>query len=252
MAGKDDLTFFGYHVACLIDVLGQKDQLAKWRELPDGGQATPGKRGHATFSEEIPGATGISVPLPFAVHSAFRVPGSGFSLFLHRSPSGRVPRCLSAFSAVKPRPDKALRIPRRDPSASVGVTSSDASPPRLRHSGTQAPRHSGTQGGRSPILPLRPFDSLPSTGSGQAARSGQASAISLAGLRPLPWPAALKAVPFRRCLSPVCAFLCVLRDLRVEGCAVCRSPGIRCPLRSLRLCVEGCASPMPKTQGKSY
>jgi len=41
MSGKDDLTFFGYHVACLIDVLGQKDQLAKWRELPDGGQTTP-------------------------------------------------------------------------------------------------------------------------------------------------------------------------------------------------------------------
>jgi len=41
---------------------------------------------------------------------------------------------------------------------------------------------------------------------------------------------ALKAVPFRRRLSPVSAFLCVL-------CA---------------LCVEGCAIPVPKTRKKSY
>jgi len=38
---QDDTTYFGYHVVCLIDVLGQKQKLAKWATLPEGGQITP-------------------------------------------------------------------------------------------------------------------------------------------------------------------------------------------------------------------
>ncbi len=41
MSEKDDTTVFGYHVVCLIDVLGQKQKLARWASLPDGGQITP-------------------------------------------------------------------------------------------------------------------------------------------------------------------------------------------------------------------
>jgi len=41
MSRKDDFTFFGYHVVCLIDVLGQKQKLARWANLPDDGQITP-------------------------------------------------------------------------------------------------------------------------------------------------------------------------------------------------------------------
>ena len=55
------------------------------------------------------------------------------------------------------------------------------------------------------------------------------SAFSLAGLRLLPWPAAVKAVS-----------------------RFGRSPNFRRSLRALRLCGEGCASPMPKTREKSY
>ena len=42
MSEKDGTTFFGYHVVCLIDVLGQKQKLAHWANLPDAGQITPG------------------------------------------------------------------------------------------------------------------------------------------------------------------------------------------------------------------
>ncbi len=41
MSGKDDDYFLGYHVVCLIDVLGQKQKLAQWAELPDDRQVTP-------------------------------------------------------------------------------------------------------------------------------------------------------------------------------------------------------------------
>ena len=41
MSGKDDVTFFCYHIVCLIDVLGQKQKLARWANLPDNGQITP-------------------------------------------------------------------------------------------------------------------------------------------------------------------------------------------------------------------
>ena len=41
MVGKDELTFFGYHVVCLIDVLGQKQKLEKWNTIPEGGKPTP-------------------------------------------------------------------------------------------------------------------------------------------------------------------------------------------------------------------
>ncbi len=41
MNEKDDFIFFGYHVVCLIDVLGQKDKLAQWANLPTDGQLTP-------------------------------------------------------------------------------------------------------------------------------------------------------------------------------------------------------------------
>lgn len=41
MSKKDDFTFFGYHVVCLIDVLGQKQKLARWAKLPEDGQVTP-------------------------------------------------------------------------------------------------------------------------------------------------------------------------------------------------------------------
>ena len=34
-------TVIGYHVVCLIDVLGQKQKLAGWAKLPDDGQPTP-------------------------------------------------------------------------------------------------------------------------------------------------------------------------------------------------------------------
>jgi hypothetical protein len=39
---KDEVTFFGYHAVCLIDVLGQKGNLSRWARLPDGGAVTPG------------------------------------------------------------------------------------------------------------------------------------------------------------------------------------------------------------------
>jgi hypothetical protein len=92
-------------------------------------------------------------------------PHSELSLFFHRSPSGRTPHsfppppnsavlCVLGglrgekhVSAVKPRPDKALRIPRRDPSAPVGspqatrrgeVTPGDARSPRLSPSVPQS------------------------------------------------------------------------------------------------------------------
>lgn len=40
MNNDEDVTFFGYHVVCLIDVLGQRNKLAEWSRLPDGGQIT--------------------------------------------------------------------------------------------------------------------------------------------------------------------------------------------------------------------
>lgn len=41
MNQQDDNTYFGYHVVCLIDVLGQKQKLARWATLPQGGNITP-------------------------------------------------------------------------------------------------------------------------------------------------------------------------------------------------------------------
>jgi hypothetical protein len=41
MSEMGDFTFFGYHVVCLIDVLGQKQELARWGNLPQDGQITP-------------------------------------------------------------------------------------------------------------------------------------------------------------------------------------------------------------------
>jgi hypothetical protein len=38
MKKQDDVTFFGYHVVCLIDVLGQNQKLARWATLPDDGR----------------------------------------------------------------------------------------------------------------------------------------------------------------------------------------------------------------------
>lgn len=38
MTEEEQTTFFGYHVVCLIDVLGQKQRLADWPRLPQGGQ----------------------------------------------------------------------------------------------------------------------------------------------------------------------------------------------------------------------
>jgi hypothetical protein len=41
MVDKDEVTFFGYHVVCLIDVLGQKQKLDKWKMPPESGKLTP-------------------------------------------------------------------------------------------------------------------------------------------------------------------------------------------------------------------
>jgi hypothetical protein len=41
MNKDQELTFFGYHVVCLIDVLGQKEKLAAWPEMPGKGEITP-------------------------------------------------------------------------------------------------------------------------------------------------------------------------------------------------------------------
>ena len=38
---KNQDTCFGYHVVCYIDVLGQKQKLARWTKLPENGQITP-------------------------------------------------------------------------------------------------------------------------------------------------------------------------------------------------------------------
>lgn len=40
MKKQDDVTFFGYHVVCLIDVLGQNQKLARWATLPDDGRVS--------------------------------------------------------------------------------------------------------------------------------------------------------------------------------------------------------------------
>lgn len=40
MNKKDDFYLLGYHVVCLIDVLGQKDKLTKWAKLPTDGKLT--------------------------------------------------------------------------------------------------------------------------------------------------------------------------------------------------------------------
>jgi hypothetical protein len=39
--GEQETFFFGYHVVCLIDVLGQKQNLARWATLPEDGKHTP-------------------------------------------------------------------------------------------------------------------------------------------------------------------------------------------------------------------
>jgi hypothetical protein len=41
MSEKAGFTYFGYHVVCLIDVLGQKEKLARWADLPYQGEITP-------------------------------------------------------------------------------------------------------------------------------------------------------------------------------------------------------------------
>jgi hypothetical protein len=38
---QDELTYFGYHVVCLIDVLGQKEKLAGWGRIPRREKITP-------------------------------------------------------------------------------------------------------------------------------------------------------------------------------------------------------------------
>jgi hypothetical protein len=141
------------------------------------------------------------------------VPPSGSPFFLHSAASpckkGALPAGTFGWAALKTRPSPFA--PPRAPGADGGPHSNM---PSLRHSGTQALRYSGTQ---VPSVPQSP------------------SAISLAGLRPLPWPAALKAVPFslfRR--SPIPAVLCVLRASAVKAVQFRRSPDSRLSLRSPR------------------
>ncbi len=40
MKKQDEVTFFGYNVVCLIDVLGQNQKLARWATLPHDGHIT--------------------------------------------------------------------------------------------------------------------------------------------------------------------------------------------------------------------
>jgi len=41
MKGNDGFYLMGYHVVCLIDVLGQKGKIRRWGDLPSNGQLTP-------------------------------------------------------------------------------------------------------------------------------------------------------------------------------------------------------------------
>lgn len=52
MSEENGYTFIGYQVVCLIDVLGQKQKLARWRRLPDGGQT------NSDFNEAIRSTVG--------------------------------------------------------------------------------------------------------------------------------------------------------------------------------------------------
>jgi hypothetical protein len=71
---------------------------------------------------------------------------------------------LRACFAVKPRPYKALRVPRRDPSASVGVTPGAARSPRLSPSVPQSLSRLGCFFVKCEISPAK-FDLRASAGS---------------------------------------------------------------------------------------
>ena len=52
-AEDNSFTLYGYHVVCLIDVLGQKQKLSKWARLPEDGAVT------SEFREALTQTTGV-------------------------------------------------------------------------------------------------------------------------------------------------------------------------------------------------
>lgn len=78
---QDDTTYFGYHVVCLIDVLGQKQKLAKWATLPEGGQITP------EFTQALKQTVGLVL--------AFR---EGFINFFEQAAQCTMPHRFAALS----------------------------------------------------------------------------------------------------------------------------------------------------------
>ncbi len=77
---ENDTTYYGYHVVCLIDVLGQKKKLARWAELPEDSQTSP------EFIEDIRDTVGTVL--------AFR---EGFIRFFDQSGQCTMPDRVAAL-----------------------------------------------------------------------------------------------------------------------------------------------------------